>query len=91
MQKSPWKPRTLAAAGVTLLLWASAFAAIRVGLRAYGPGPLALLRFLVASSVLGIYALLTRMRMPAARDLPGVFLMGFLGITVYHTALNYGE
>ncbi len=83
--------RTLAAASVTLLLWASAFAGIRAGLEAYAPGHLALLRFLVASAVLGAYALATRLRLPKVRDLPAMLLMGFLGITVYHVALNYGE
>jgi drug/metabolite transporter (DMT)-like permease len=83
--------RTLAAAGVTLLFWASAFAAIRVGLAAYEPGHLALLRFLIASAVLGVYAILTRMRMPEPRDLPVVLLMGLVGITLYHVPLNYGE
>ncbi len=83
--------RTLAAAGVTLLFWASAFAAIRAGLAAYQPGHLALLRFLVASAVLAVYAVLTQMRLPEVRDLPAMLLMGFLGITVYHVALNYGE
>lgn len=84
-------PRALGAIGVTLLFWASAFAAIRAGLTAYSPGHLALLRFAVASVVLVVYALLTRMRLPAPSDLPGILLMGFLGITVYHVALNYGE
>lgn len=83
--------RTLAAAGVTLLLWASAFAGIRAGLRAYSPQHLALLRFLVASAVLAVYALIARLRLPAWRDLPAMLLMGFLGITLYHVALNYGE
>jgi drug/metabolite transporter (DMT)-like permease len=83
--------RTLAAVGVTLLLWASAFAAIRAGLEAYAPGHLALFRFLVASAVLGIYAVLTRMRMPAVQDLPAMLLMGLVGITFYHIPLNYGE
>ncbi len=77
--------------GLTLLFWASAFAAIRAGLTAYTPGQLALLRFLIASLVLAVYAALTRMRLPAKRDLPAMLLMGFLGITVYHVALNYGE
>jgi drug/metabolite transporter (DMT)-like permease len=83
--------RTLAAAGVTLVFWASAFAGIRAGLRAYSPHHLALLRFLVASAVLAAYGCATRMRLPALRDIPVMLLMGFLGITVYHVALNYGE
>ena len=81
----------LAALAVTTVLWASAFAGIRAGLEAYGPGQVALIRFLVASSVLAGYAALTRMRLPERRDLAAVFLAGFLAFTLYHVALNYGE
>ncbi|MEW5762712.1 MAG: DMT family transporter [Bacillota bacterium] len=81
----------LLAVGVAVLFWASAFAGIRAGLAAYNPGHLALFRFLVASVALAGCALFTRMRLPAVRDLPALFLMGFLGITVYHVALSYGE
>jgi len=45
--------RTLIALAVALIFWSSAFAAIRAALAAYGPGELALLRFLTASTVLG--------------------------------------
>jgi len=83
--------RTLVALGVTLVFWASAFAGIRAGLEAYAPGHLALFRFLVASTVLVGYAALTRMRMPEVRDLPTILLLGFLGFTVYHVAVAYGE
>ncbi|GAB4264010.1 MAG: DMT family transporter [Thermoleophilia bacterium] len=83
--------RTLLALGITLVFWASAFAGIRAALEAYPPGGLALLRFLVASAVMGGYAVATRMRLPDRRDLPALLALGFLGITVYHTALNYGE
>jgi drug/metabolite transporter (DMT)-like permease len=31
------------------------------------------------------------MRLPERKDLPAVFLAGFLAFTVYHVALNYGE
>jgi drug/metabolite transporter (DMT)-like permease len=31
------------------------------------------------------------MRLPERRDLPAIFLAGFLAFTVYHVALNYGE
>ena len=81
---------TLALAG-TVVFWASAFAGIRAGLGEYGPGEIALYRFVVASVVLGCIALVTRMRLPERRDLPAVFLAGFLAFTVYHVALNYGE
>ncbi len=82
---------TWAAIIVALLLWAGAFAGIRVGLRSYGPGQIALLRFGTASTVLGIYALVRRMRLPDRRDVPSIALAGLLGITIYHVALNFGE
>mgnify|MGYP005842185489 FL=1 len=82
---------TLASLGVTLIFWASAFAGIRAALEAYSPGHLALLRFLVASATLAIYAALTRMPLPRRRDVPAILALGFVGITVYHVALNYGE
>jgi drug/metabolite transporter (DMT)-like permease len=47
---------TLALAA-TVAFWASAFAGIRAGLGAYGPGEIALLRFVVASAVLACIAL----------------------------------
>lgn len=93
--------RTWLAIASVLLLWASAFAGIRAGMRltplggpgvgGYGPGELALLRFGTASAALALYALATRMRLPDRRDLPLIFLAGFLGISVYHAALNFGE
>jgi len=82
---------TLTALGVTIFFWSSAYAGIRAGLSAYTPGHLALLRFLVASAALAWYAGLVRLRLPAARDLPAIFALGFTGITFYHVALNYGE
>jgi drug/metabolite transporter (DMT)-like permease len=83
--------RVVAALSAALLLWASAFAGIRAGLRGYGPGHLALLRFLTASVVLGIYALFRGVRRPERRDLPGLILAGFLGISFYTVLINYGE
>ncbi len=76
---------------VTLLLWASAFAGIRAGLKAYSPGALVLLRFLVASFALLLYALIVRLRLPALRDLPVMFLLGLIGIVVYQVGLSVGE
>ncbi len=74
-----------------LLLWASAFAAIRSALSAFPPGELALLRFLVASATLAIVNAARRAPLPRRGDLPVILVLGVLGITVYHLALNYGE
>ncbi|MGO9862228.1 MAG: DMT family transporter [Terriglobales bacterium] len=83
--------RIFAALAFTLVLWASAFAGIRAGLRAYSPANLAILRFLIASAVLVIYAGIAHFRRPEWRDLPGLALSGAIGITFYNLALNYGE
>jgi len=79
------------ALGVTIVIWASAFAAIRAGLEGYSPGHLALLRFLVGSALLAVYAAATRMQPPAWRDVPAVLLGGFLGFFGYHVGLSFGE
>jgi len=85
------EPRALGAALLTILFWASAFAGIRAGLSGLEPGHLVLLRFLVAGAFLFLYALLRGLAPPRREDLPRLFLLGFLGITLYHTALVYGE
>ena len=79
------------AALVTVLFWGSAFAGIRAGLHSYTPTHLALLRFLSASAVLGVFACATRIRLPALRDVPLIFLLGLLGFAFYNVALNIGE
>jgi drug/metabolite transporter (DMT)-like permease len=79
------------ALAAALLLWASAFAGIRAGLRAYSPGQLAVLRFGVASLVLAVYASVAHFRRPEGRDIFGFVLSGIIGITFYNLALNYGE
>ena len=83
--------RTSMALLLSVALWASAFAGIRIGLQGYTPGHLALLRFLIASAVLLLYAVLTRMQSPKLRDLPAILFMGFSGIAAYQVLLNYGE
>ena len=70
---------------------ASAFPGISAGLEGYSPGHLALLRFLVASIVLAIYAVSSGIRLPAARDLPAVALAGFLAFSAYNVLLGYGQ
>lgn len=81
----------LVAVTITVLSWASAFAGIRAALKAYSPAHVALLRYLVASVVLGVYAVLVKMRLPQRRDLPGIALLGLVGIAFYNIALSFGQ
>jgi drug/metabolite transporter (DMT)-like permease len=83
--------RAVAAIAVTIVLWASAYPAIRVGLRAFSPGQLASIRFLTASLVFAIYLGFKRPRMPRGARLVRISLAGVLGITLYNLLLNTGE
>jgi drug/metabolite transporter (DMT)-like permease len=83
--------RTLAALAFALVVWASAFAGIRAGLHGYSPANLAILRFVIASLTLAVYARVAHFRWVEARDIPGMALTGAIGITFYNLALNYGE
>lgn len=82
---------TVAALGLALVLWASAFAGIRAALTSYSPGGLALVRLLVGSLALGVYAALVGMRLPKLRHVPLLVLLGGVGIGLYQVALNFGE
>lgn len=83
--------RTLAAVILTVVSWASAFAGIRAGLAAYSPAHVALLRYAVAAVALAIYAGAVRMPLPRLRDLPGLALLGAVGISFYNIALSFGQ
>lgn len=72
-------------------LWASAFPGIRAGLEGYTPEHLALFRLLIGSIALLLFAVLTKMRLPDIKDIPAIFLLGFLGFALYHILLNIGE
>jgi drug/metabolite transporter (DMT)-like permease len=80
---------------VTLLLWSSAFVGIRYAVRYYPPGSLALLRFLVASLLLGGFVLVRRASASwvraSLRDWAAFFVLGATGVFAYHIALNFGE
>lgn len=76
---------------LVVVSWASAFAGIRAALSSYSPTALALFRYLVASAVLGIYALVTHMPLPRRRDIPAFLLLGGIGIAYYNIALSYGQ
>ncbi len=76
---------------ISILAWASSFAAIRVSLEAYSPGHVILARLLIGSILLGIYALVTKIRLPKREDLPVIIFLGLCGFTIYQIGLAFGE
>ncbi|MBG0830318.1 DMT family transporter [Planomonospora sp. ID67723] len=83
--------RALAAAGVTVVLWASAFVSIRGAAPYFSPGPLALGRLLAGSAVLGTILLARREGWPPRAAWPGIAGAGVLWFGLYMVVLNWGE
>lgn len=91
MNYKKWDYRIICAHSFTILIWGTAFPAIRMGLESYTPEHLTLLRLLIASFILLLFSFLYKLRLPNLKDIPAIFLFGALGFTFYHIALNYGE
>ncbi|MFC5215865.1 DMT family transporter [Streptomyces coerulescens] len=87
------RPDVLAAgaAGVTVVMWASAFVSIRSAGAEYSPGALALGRLLVGAVVLGGICLVRREGVPARAAWPGIAISGLLWFGFYSVVLNWGE
>jgi len=83
-------PRALALAA-TVVLWASAFPAIRVGVPGLGVAGLSVARLAVASAALAVVAPFLGVRRPARRDLPRIALCAATGMSAYQLLLNWGE
>ena len=85
----------LAAAGVSVVLWASAFVGIRSAGRSFSPGALSLGRLAVAVVALAVVGLARGERLPSRPDLREVGLpllvCGALWFGAYNVALNSGE
>lgn len=84
-----WLPP--AAVAVTLVLWASAFVAIRHLGEDFSAGPLSLGRLLVGAVVLGGLAVTRGLPRPTGREWVSLVTIGVLWFGVYNVALNEGE
>jgi len=84
-----WLP--VAAASVTLVLWASAFVAIRHLGRDVPPGALSLGRLLVASAALGVLVFRRPRTWPVGRQWLLLVPCGVCWFGVYNVALNESE
>lgn len=86
--------RAIAALAVTVVLWASAFVAIRaiVASNAFSPGQLSFARLGLAALLLGGLVLARNgIRIPARRDWPTFLALGLTGQALYQLLLNTGE
>lgn len=81
----------LAAGLVTVVLWGSAFVAIRAADVRLSPGAIALGRLVVATTILSAVAVVRREPMPSRRDLMAIAGYGVLWLGVYSVTLNAAE
>ncbi len=86
---APWVP--YAAVACTLVLWASAFVAIRDLGDDFSPGALSLGRLVVGSLALGVFALRHGPPRVTRAQWGPVVVIGVLWFGVYNLALNEGE
>ena len=84
-----WLP--LAAALVSVTLWASAFVGIRAAGRSFSPGTLALGRLTVGSILLGGLVLTRPYLRPSRREFGLLLIAGLLWFGLYNVALNRAE
>jgi len=94
MTEKRYELKHVLAAIATVLVWSSAFSAVSMIVGpggGYGPGQLALLRFLVASATMAVVAVVRRQRLPRREDIGHLMLAALFGITVYHLAFTFGE
>lgn len=89
--KSPSPVKLTLVVASVILCWAYSPIGVHMGLHSYSPGQLALLRFVIASLFMGGVALVLGIGRPRLRDLPWLLVLGFFGVFLHHTSLNYGQ
>ncbi|WP_454868730.1 DMT family transporter [Pseudomonas farris] len=74
-----------------VVCWGYSPTGIHIGLQAYDPGHLALLRFLLASAFMAVVAVFRGISLPNIRDWPLLIVLGFFAVSLHHLALNFGQ
>ncbi|HDJ2892904.1 TPA: DMT family transporter [Staphylococcus aureus] len=75
----------------TIILWGSAFPMIKIALNDFSAESLSASRLILATIILLPFVIIKKLPTPELRDIPIIFILGFCGFVIYHTALNFGE
>ncbi|HDF4362031.1 TPA: DMT family transporter [Staphylococcus aureus] len=75
----------------TIILWGSAFPVIKIALNDFSAESLSAFRLILATIILLPFVIIKKLPTPELRDIPVIFILGFCGFVIYHTALNFGE
>ncbi|HLS66149.1 MAG TPA: DMT family transporter [Pseudogracilibacillus sp.] len=79
---------------LTVIFWASGFAAVRASLLGgFAPGQLILFRFIIASAMFLLYAIYPRsnFKLPKKEHLPVIIILSIIGITFYQFGVTFGQ
>jgi drug/metabolite transporter (DMT)-like permease len=76
-----------------IIFWAFAFPFIKIGLQELSPINLTIMRLFTVCAIFLLFILIAPKKFSKLHkeDIIPLFLLGFLGIVVYHLGLNYGE
>lgn len=79
--------------GLPVVYWALAFPFIKIGLEELSPVNLTIMRLFIACIIFLILLIIMPNRISKLhkKDIFPIFLLGFLGVIVYHLGLNYGQ
>ncbi|HEA6878786.1 TPA: DMT family transporter [Staphylococcus aureus] len=75
----------------TIILWGSAFPMIKIALNDFSAESLSAFRLILATIILLPFVIIKKLPTPELRDIPVIFILGFCGFVIYHTALYFGE
>ncbi|MDR1133542.1 MAG: DMT family transporter [Synergistaceae bacterium] len=76
---------------ITIIFWSFAYVLTRLALRYFTAFSLGFLRYFIASCVLIIVAVISKIKLPRKKDLPWFMLAGALGFFFYMIAFNQGQ
>lgn len=78
---------------VSVVVWAFAFPFIKIGLKELSFINLTIMRFFIVCIIFLLIFFLQKKRFSKLekKDILPIFILGFLGVIVYHLGLNYGE
>lgn len=82
--------KTALAVFMSIILWASAFIAIKVGVANISPIQIASVRFIIASIVIVPIAVINKVRKPSNKDLIIMAIAGLAGFVIYNILLAIG-
>lgn len=75
----------------TILFWSCAYTLSRLALTYFTVYALGLLRYIIASAVMAAIVMITKMKMPAKRDIGWFLLAGVTGFALYMITFNTGQ